>query len=238
VVEIFTLTVRQLTGSRRLWLVAALVSLPVLAGLLFHAADATATPDEFADDITSALVASTILPLVILLLATAAFGNEVADRTLVYIALKPLARWRIVLPKLVAALLVGGVPVAVSGLVSVAVIEEGDLGGAAATGAGLLVGAAAYAAIFTWAGLATRHALVIGLVYVFLWEAALAAYLDGIRYLSVRRFTLAVIEGLDHGRLATLDVSPGAGTGAVGAAIAVVGFTALAIRKLRRMDVP
>jgi ABC-2 type transport system permease protein len=238
VVEIFTLTVRQLAGSRRLWLVAALVSLPVLAGLLFHAADATATPDEFADDITSALVASTILPLVILLLATAAFGNEVADRTLVYIALKPLARWRIVLPKLVAALLVGGVPVAVSGLVSVAVIEEGDLGGAAATGAGLLVGAAAYAAIFTWAGLATRHALVIGLVYVFLWEAALAAYLDGIRYLSVRRFTLAVIEGLDHGRLATLDVSPGAGTGAVGAAIAVVGFTALAIRKLRRMDVP
>jgi ABC-2 type transport system permease protein len=236
--EIFTLTVRQLTGSRRLWLVAALVSLPVLAGLLFHAADATATPDGFADDITSALVASTILPLVILLLATAAFGNEVADRTLVYIALKPLARWRIVLPKLLAALLVGGVPVAVTGFVTVAVILEGDLGGAAATGAGLLVGAAAYAAIFTWAGLATRHALVIGLVYVFLWEAALAAYLDGIRYLSVRRFTLAVIEGLDHGRLATLDVSLGAGTGAVGAAIAVVGFTALAIRKLRRMDVP
>jgi ABC-2 type transport system permease protein len=238
VTAIFVLTLRQLTGSRRLWLVGALVSLPVLAGVLFHAANATTTPNEFADDITSALVASTTLPLVILLLATAAFGNEVSDRTLVYIALKPLARWRIVLPKLLAALLVGGVPVALSGMAAVALIEEGDLGGAAATGVGLFVGAAAYAAIFIWAGLRTRHALIIGLIYVFVWEAALAAYLDGIRFLSVRRFTLAVIEGLDNQRLATLDLSLSTRTGAIGAAIAVVGFTALAVRRLTRMDVP
>lgn len=235
---IFTLTLRQLAGSRRLWLVLALVSLPVLAALLFRVADTTTTPDEFADDITSALLASTILPLVILLLATAAFGNEVSDRTLVYIALKPIARWRIALPKLLAALVVGGLPVAASGLVAVALIKQGDLAGAAATAAGLAVGAAAYAAIFTWAGLATRHALIIGLVYVFVWEAALAAYLDGIRFLSVRRFTLAVIAGLDDRRLATIDVSLGAGTGAAGAAIALVGFTALAIRRLTTMDVP
>jgi ABC-2 type transport system permease protein len=235
---IFVLTLRQLTGSRRLWLVGALVSLPVLAGVLFHAANATTASNEFADDITSALVASTILPLVILLLATAAFGNEVSDRTLVYIALKPLARWRIVLPKLLAALLVGGVPVALSGMAAVALIEEGDPGGAAATGVGLLVGAAAYAAIFIWAGLRTRHALIIGLIYVFVWEAALAAYLDGIRFLSVRRYTLAVIEGFDNQRLATLDLSLSVRTGAIGAAIAVVGFTALAIRRLTRMDVP
>jgi ABC-2 type transport system permease protein len=143
-----------------------------------------------------------------------------------------------VLPKLLAALVVGGVPVAASGLVAVVLIKEGDLGGAGATGAALIVGAAAYAAIFTWAGLATRHALILGLVYVFVWEAVLAAYLDGIRFLSVRRFTLAVIEGLDDRRLATLDLSLGAGTGAAGAAIALVGFTALAIRKLTRMDVP
>ncbi len=38
---IFTLTVRQLAGSRRLWLVLALVALPVLAGVLYHVADST-----------------------------------------------------------------------------------------------------------------------------------------------------------------------------------------------------
>ena len=50
------------------------------------------------------MLASAILPLVMLLLATAAFGNEVGDRTLVYLVTKPIARWRIVAPKLLASI--------------------------------------------------------------------------------------------------------------------------------------
>jgi ABC-2 type transport system permease protein len=236
---IFALTLRQLAGSRRLWLVLVLVSLPIIAGGLFHAADSTATSAEFADDITASLVASAILPLVILVLATSSFGNELSDRTLGYLVLKPLPRWQIVAPKLLAALVVGGLPVAASGLAAVALIQGGDVRGAVATGIGLLVGAAAYTAIFTWAGLASRHAIIFGLVYVFVWEASLAAYLDGIRFLSIRRYTLALISGLDAERLRTIDLSlVGAGAGAVGAATVVVVFSALAVRKLARMDVP
>ena len=131
---IFVLTVRQLAGSRRLWLVLALVSLPVLAGVLFHVGDTTTTSARFADNVTSKLVASGILPLVMLLFATSAFGNELVDRTLGYLTLKPIARWRIVVPKLAAALVVGGVPVAASGLVAVALIEDGALEGGAGDG--------------------------------------------------------------------------------------------------------
>jgi ABC-2 type transport system permease protein len=235
---VFALTVRQLAGSRRWWLVLGLVSLPLLAAALFHVAETTTSAGEYADHVTATLVASAILPLVVLLLGTAAFGNEVGDRTLVYITTKPLARWRIVLPKLIATLLVGGVPVALSGAVAVTVIEQGDVRGAVATGAGLLAGAAAYAAIFTWAGLATRHALVLGLVYVFVWEATLAAYLDGIRFLSVRRFALALVAELDSERLTNLDHTVSSNWAAVGVALVVVGFTALTVRKLTRMDIP
>ena len=150
------------------------------------------------------MLASAILPLVMLLLATAAFGNEVGDRTLVYLVTKPIARWRIVAPKLLASVVVGGIPVALSGAARGRADRAGRRAAAPlATGAGLLAGAAAYAAIFTWAGLATRQALLIGLVYVFIWEATLAAYLDGIRFLSVRRYTLALVHGLDYGRLAS-----------------------------------
>lgn len=235
---IFALTVRQLAGSRRLWLVLGLVALPVLAAVVFRVGETTTTSARFADNVTRTLIGSAILPLVMLLFATSAFGNELADRTLGYLALKPVARWRIVLPKLAAAFVVGGLPVAVSGFLAVALVDGGALRGALATGIGLLVGAAAYAALFTWAGLATRHALLIGLVYVFVWEATLAAYLDGIRFLSIRRYTLAVIHGLDDARLATVD-NPLSGRAAiVGAAIVVVGFTALTVRKLVRMDVP
>jgi ABC-2 type transport system permease protein len=238
VTTIFSLTLRQLAGSRRLWLVLALVALPILAAVLFHVGETETTSARFADNVTTTLVASGILPLVMLLFATSAFGNELVDRTLVYITLKPLARWRIVVPKLVAALVVGGIPVAASGFLAVALVEDGALAGALATGLGLLVGAAAYAAIFTWAGLATRHALLIGLVYVFVWEATLAAYLDGIRFLSIRRYTLSLIHGLDADRLRRIDDPLGVGVVLVCAAVVVAGFTLLAVRKLRRMDIP
>ena len=81
-----------------------------------------------------------------------------------------------------------------------------------------------------------KHALVAGLVYVFVWEAALAAYLDGVRFLSVRRFALSVVNGLDPERLT--DAELGAGAASIGVILVLAGFTALAIRKLRRMDVP
>jgi len=238
VTVILTLTARQLAGSRRLWIVLALIALPPLAGVLFHVADSTTPSSEFADGITATLIASGILPLVMLLLATSAFGTELADRTLGYLVLKPLPRWRIGAPKLIAPMLVGGVPVAISGLLAVAIIENGDVGAAAATGIGLLIGAFAYAAIFTWAGLAMRHALIFGLIYVFIWEAVLAAYLDGVRFLSIRQFTLALIGGLDSKRLDTLDLSLGASAGAIGAGIVIVAFSMLTVRKLARIDVP
>lgn len=235
---IFGLTVRQLAGSRRLWIVLGLVSLPILAAVVFRAGDSTTTSARFADNVTRTLITSVILPLVMLLFATSAFGNELVDRTLGYLTLKPIARWRIVVSKLAAAFVVGGVPIAASGFVAVALVDADGLGGAAATGLGLLAGAAAYAALFTWAGLATRHALLIGLVYVFVWEATLAAYLDGVRFLSIRRYTLGLIHGLDAARLATLDNPLSTGGALLGTAIVVVAFTALAVRKLVRMDIP
>jgi ABC-2 type transport system permease protein len=234
---IFMLTVRQLTGSRRVWLVLVLVALPLLAAVLYHVGDSTTTSAEFADDITSTLIASGILPLVMLLFGTSSFGLELGDRTLGYLALKPVPRWQLVVPKLAAAIVAGGLPVAASGAVAVAVIEGGGAG-ALATGLGLLVGAAAYAAVFTWAGLATRHALVFGLLYVVVWEATLAAYLDGVRFASIRQYALAIVRWLDDERLRTIDLELGPGAAVVGATIVVVGFTLLAVRRLSRMDVP
>jgi ABC-2 type transport system permease protein len=231
---VFSLTLRQLAGSRRLWLVLVLAALPILAAVLFRVGDSSTTSTRFADNVTRTLVASGILPLAMLLFATAAFGNELVDRTLGYLALKPVARWRIVVPKLLAAILVGGVPVAAAGFLAVA-LTEGGFGGPLATGIGLLAGAAAYAAIFTWAGLATRHALLIGLVYVFVWEAA---YLDGIRFLSVRRYTLSLIHALDAERLSRVDDPLSAGAAILLVAVVVIGFTLLAVRRLRRMDIP
>ena len=121
---------RQLAGSRRVWLVLALVALP--SSPRFSSTSARRPRRARASRTTSRPRSSPrgSCPLVMLLFATSAFGNELVDRTLGYLALKPLARWRIVLPKLPAALLVGGVPVAASGFLAVALVDGDGLRGA------------------------------------------------------------------------------------------------------------
>ena len=52
------------------------------------------------------LILPTLLPIVILLPATAAFGDELEDDTLPYLLMKPISRLRIVLGKYLATLLV------------------------------------------------------------------------------------------------------------------------------------
>ena len=193
---------------------------------------------EFSNALTNPVIASTILPLVMLVLATSSFGNELDDHTLPYLVLKPIARWKIVASKLLASLLVGGVPVVLTGLLSTLISAEGDVGHAAVTAAALLVGAMAYAALFTWAGLAVRYALPFGVAYIFVWEAALSTFLGGTRFLSVRQYVLAVVHGIDDSRLRNVGVELSLAEGLIGAAAVVAVFAVLTTRRLERMDTP
>ena len=103
----------------------------------------------------------------------------------------------------------------------------------------LLIGVMAYSAIFTWSVLMTTRALAFALVYVFLWEGILTSFLGGIRYLSVRGYTIAIMYGMAEDGLEPLGIRaiqfPAAIVGAV--AVTVVFFW-LTIRRLRKMDVP
>jgi ABC-2 type transport system permease protein len=118
------------------------------------------------------------------------------------------------------------------------IITDGDPGHAATTAVALLVGSAAYAALFTWAGLAVRHALPFGVAYIFVWEAALSSFLGGTRFLSVRQYTLAIVHGFDENRLRDVSVELGLAEGLIGALAIVAIFTALTTRRLGPMDIP
>jgi len=185
------------------------------------------------------MVVAAILPIVTMALATAAFGNELDDRTLSYLVLKPVARWRIILPKLLAVIAIAAPLLVASGVLAAFLGPEGTARGAAAVGVALFAGVLAYGAIFTWLGLLTSRGLGFALVYVFLWEGLISSFMPGVRYLSVRGYTLAIMEGIDEGVLG------GQGTGVIefpaaiaGAAAVTIVFVWLAVRRLRRMDVP
>ena len=239
---VLRLTLRQLGGRRRLAVVFFLAAVPVglailLNALLAQEADFT---DGFVGGIIDATMIGIVLPIVVMTLGTAAFGNEVEDRTLNMLVLKPISRLSIVLPKLMASAMIAA-PLLVGATVVIVLVALSDGGARAvlAAAAALLVGVMTYAAIFTWAGLLSPHALGFALVYVFLWETLVNSFLPGARYASVRGYTVGVLHGLDDTTFASLGENAIDLSWALAlAGLTIVVFTLLTVLRLKRMDVP
>ena len=237
--QIFKLTLRQLLGRWRVLLIVFLASLPTLIVLLVKWQDDSAAYDQdFVQVMIDTMIIAGILPIVTMTVASAAFGNELEDRTLYYLVLKPISRVQIALAK-VAATFVLTAPVVVAGGVVATALVGADAGAVVTVGIALLAGVAAYASIFTWAGLITPRALSHGLVYVLVWEGLLSSFLTGVRYLSVRGYTLSLLHGIDATNFESLEdrviAFPAAIVGAVGVTLV---FFFLTQYRLRTMDVP
>ncbi len=148
------------------------------------------------------------------------------------------------LAKLAAAITVCAPPL-VAGAAGGELLGFGLLGydgagkAAAAAAISMTVGVALYSALFLWAGLMTAHPLALGLVYVFVWEGLFATFVNGIKYLSIRQYTLGIAKVVDVSRFTGPDQHVlGAAAAIVGCAVVFVGFVALVVRRLERMDVP
>jgi ABC-2 type transport system permease protein len=241
---IYFLSLRQLQGRSRIVALLAVGAIPLVPAIIAVVSTDKPTALELDDGLINGVLASAVLPLLALVLATPVFGNELEDRTLSNLTLTPLRRWRIVAPKLAAAISVALPRIVLSTVVSILLaFEGGDLPGggraAAAAATGLVVGALLYTAMFAWLGLFTRRALGIGLLYVFIWEGLFGTFVDGLKYLSVRQYSLSIIRQIDPTRFdGSGQTVIGIGAAAVGAGIVLVAFTLLAVRRLRTMDVP
>lgn len=243
--SIFRLSLRQMAKRRRLLIILLLAILPVVVAAIVSAfvgrdeSHSASSINTMWANLLDAMLIAAILPLVTIALATAAFGEELEDRTLGYLVLKPISRWRIVLPKLLACIVVAGPLLIVSGVAATLLGLDGSVRAGVAVGVAILAGVAAYSAIFMWAGLISGRALAFGLIYVLLWEGLLSTFLDGVRYFSVRAYSLAIMHGIDENHFAALSSRaiefP---AGIVGAVAVTIVFFFLAVRRLRRMDVP
>ena len=241
---IYGLTIKQLTGKWRLLILLGLSAVPLVPAAIAAASTNAPSASELDDVLLEGLLASAILPIVVLAVATAAFGNELEDKTLSNLTLAPMSRWRIVLAKLAAAITISAPFVVVSAAASVFLGFSGagiDGAGKAAVAAGVsfAVGVVLYSAVFLWAGLVTSHPLGFGLFYVFVWEGLFGTFVGGIKYLSIRQYTLSITTVIDGSRFSGPDQSVIESPAAIaGAAAVFAGFVLLAVRRIRTMDVP
>ena len=233
---LFMLSLRQAASPKRLLVLTLISLLPVGVVALIAQLDEVDTAGIVGNSFEP-LVVSLILPLVVMVLASSAFGNEVEDRTLSLLTTKPVPRWSLVLAKLVGTILVAGPIMVGVSVILLALPPDREGGVIAAAAAGTAVGVVVYAAVFTWAGLVTTRALAFGLVYVLLWEALITSFLGGTRYLSVRSYMIGVMHGME-GSPFSENLAIGMTTALAGSAVVTVLFFALAVRRLGRMDVP
>ena len=231
ILPIVGVTLRGLLGRRRTILMVLLVALPVLIGLLLRLAGDTIDVGRILDT----MIVRTVLPLVALVMGTAALGSELEDGTAVYLIIKPVPRWQIVAAKMLVA----------SGLSVVLVVPSVVIAGLLAGGAGsaaiaatfgfavaAALGVAAYACVFVGLTTFTSRALVLGLGYTMIWEGILAGLLEGTRFLSIRQATLGIADGLSGGRVEQASLDTGLSLVIIVAA-AVAAFVLGSIRLTR-----
>jgi ABC-2 type transport system permease protein len=181
---------RSLFGRRRgvllFLLPLALIGFAGLIRLLVGAGEA------HSEVVLFGLGLAVVVPLVALVAGTGVLGPEVDDGSIIYLLAKPVSRHSIVVSKALVAMgsvaLFAGLGMLVAGVA----LQAPDLEVAIGYAAGALTGGVAYTALFVLLSVLTRHAVVVGLVYVLIWEGLLGGLLDGVRWLSIRQWSAAV----------------------------------------------
>jgi len=237
---VFRLTLRQLIGRGRTLMMGLLALLPVLVAVVYRLGSQDTDQAEWAATVLfEGLIVTTLLPLAAVVYGTAVLGSEIEDGTAVYLLAKPVSRARIVAAKLLASWLATTVTVLVSGLAAGAIALAGEPGDGILLGFGvaLVLGSLVYSALFVMLSVVTSRALIIGLVYVFLWEGLVNGLFAGTRLLSVRHYTLGVADLFVEAPERVFEAKLGALTALVLMAVVGAATTWYATRRLSRFEV-
>ncbi|MEV6691535.1 ABC transporter permease subunit [Micromonospora sp. NPDC051196] len=225
------ITARGLFGRRRFLLLLPLPVLLVVLAVLSRGLGVA--PSSWGPPVLVGLGLAVVLPVVALIVGTGVLGAEIDDGTVVHVLTTPLPRWQIVLPKLAVAVAVTAATVAVPLFAAGLLADSVRLGLALAVAAS--VGALAYSALFVAASLLTRRPVLLGLVYVLIWEGLLGNVVTGTRVLSIQHYVIALADRLAPTDLLSTTVS--VPVAAVMIVLVSIGFTLLSINRLRVFSV-
>ena len=212
--------------------------LPTLVALLYRL-ETPPTQTGF-EDVMGEIFLPYVLPFVALVIGASAIGEERDDGTILYLASTPLSRLAIVLPLLVAAAITTLV-ICVPGFVGCLALAPGTDGfptvawGLAAIGAATL----SYTCLFGWLSLRAPRPVVIGMLYIVIWEGSITAFAPSARWLSVQSYARAAIAGGLPGGKTSLnapDLAPILALCVLAAGTAV--WLLLTARRFNRVELP
>ena len=178
---VYGLTLRSLFTGKRILALAALALVPVIASTVFASAGEI-EPELFWARLLQRLVIPTITAFIAIVIGASAIADEREDGTI------PLSRLTIIVTKIAAAwtatlaLLVPAVLVSAA----IALGGEADTAQIAWPLAGIALAALCYCAVAAWLAMVVRRPVVIGVLYILLWEGSIATFAA-----SADRFSIA-----------------------------------------------
>lgn len=237
-------TIRQILGLRRAILSVLALLVPAAVYLL---TSQTLSEEAALDRLVFMLLSMyfpLIVPIVTLIFAASALGDERRDGTLSFLVLRPIPRSVIASAKILGSVIVAAGLNAFGGaaLAIVYGIETGSWSILLPLVAGGAAASIIYGSVFAVLGFFTDRAVLIGFIYVLIFETAVFGALSGLHVLSPWRTGLAVFTGLSP-----VDIAPALrdigttdlmslGRAFLLTAIAALGSVAATVAVLRRRD--
>ena len=235
---VFRLALRRLLVRRRTLFLVLAGLLPAVVALLYRL-DSTPHADAFESAIGEIFLPF-VLPFVALVIGASAIGEERDDGTILYLASTPLRRLQIVLPLLAGAALTTLVVCVPGFLACLAIAPGSSKGSTLAWGLTATVGATlAYTGLFGWVSLRAPRPVVLGMLYIVIWEGSITSFAPSARWLSIESYARATVAGGLPGGVTTLnapDLAPLAGL--VVLLCASVLWIALATRRFLKVELP
>lgn len=233
---VFALTLRSLVDGRRYLALAALALTPVVAAAVYAAGGET-DPRLFWARLAQRFLIPTVTAVIAVVIAASAVGDEREDGTILYLVSTPLSRAGLIVTQTLAAW------TASMGLLAPAVLASGAiaLGDGVTAGAllwplaGVALAALAYCSAAVLLAMVTRRPVVLGILYILLWEGSIASFAASADRLSIaaygRRIAVEGVPDVNAPDTSTL-------TAVVVLAVVAAAGAALAGRRLSRTELP
>jgi ABC-2 type transport system permease protein len=245
--RVFDLSVGQMLWSRRTIFMALVVGLPVVVSVVLRTLVALDVPVVFGMMFWGFFVRFAV-PVLAVFYGTALIADEVEDKTLTYLLTRPVPRASVLLGKYLAYLVctVAVVLPAVVLMWLLVVPIHGNLAASfpdlAADLGILIVGLAAYGALFALVGATLWRPLVFGLIFVFGWESLTMALPGYLRQLTVAHYLQGLVPHAmpSESPLAVMQAvfrdPPGLAESLIGLAVVTVVSLTLAARAVSRRE--
>jgi ABC-2 type transport system permease protein len=197
---LFRLTLRQILGGKKVWLLGIALCLPVvLLGMVLAAGGFVEAGGSDGGEIALSIFLYVLYPQVLCILASLIYGSsllvrEVEDKTLVYLFSRAQPRWKILLSKYVTTVLVLSSMITVS--MTLCFVLAGMPVGLrlwSALFTTICAGCAAYTAIFSLLGIVLpQRAVTVGLIYAVVVEFMLTMVPALINEMTVSHYLRAL----------------------------------------------